>query len=267
MPAGSKREVSRFAFPVSRYKRALDCGYLCGQLSIAFCLPNIYAELSRRVDKHGVNQEEYELTEYFDKAAVVWDEDPDRVEMAKAIALAMIRELMPEGNEITLDYGTGTGLISLELREHVKKIVAVDSSPGMLEVLRGKIAQERISSIEPKEWQIGRPADGLPSFDIIVSSMTFHHMPDTEAAARALYSLLKPGGRIAVADLDSDNGEFHEKPGIAEHDGFDRHHLHEIFAAAGFRDIRFTDACRISRRSSHTEQLREFTIFLLTAAR
>jgi SAM-dependent methyltransferase len=207
------------------------------------------------------------LSDYFDEAAVVWDEDPDRVGMAKAIASAIIRELRPEGNEIALDYGTGTGLISLELRGHVKRIVAADSSAGMLDVLRVKIAREKIQSIEPMQWQIGQPVAGLPAFDLIVSSMTFHHIRDTEAAAKALYDLLEPGGRIAVADLDLDNGEFHEKPGIAEHDGFDRRHLHEIFSAAGFQDIRFTDACRISRQSSHTGQPRDFTIFLMTAVR
>jgi ubiquinone/menaquinone biosynthesis C-methylase UbiE len=207
------------------------------------------------------------LTDYFDEAAVVWDEDPDRVAMATAIASAMIRQLRPEGNEIALDYGAGTGLISLELRRHVRKIVAADSSAGMLDVLRAKVAHERILSIEPMAWQIGLPTTGLPSFDLIVSSMTFHHVRDTGAAAGALYGLLRPGGRIAVADLDLDNGEFHEKPGIADHDGFDRGHLHEIFSDAGFRDIRFADACRISRRSSRTGQQREFTIFLMTAAR
>ena len=87
-------------------------------------------------DKNTAKQEEGELTDYFDEAAVVWDEDPDRIEMARAIASAMIRELRPEGNEIALDYGAGTGLISLELRGHVKRIVAADSSAGMLNILR-----------------------------------------------------------------------------------------------------------------------------------
>ena len=91
------------------------------------------------------------MTDYFDKAAVVWDEDPDRVGMARAIASAMIRELQPKGNEITLDYGTGTGLISLALCGHVKSIVAVDSSTGMLDMLRGKIADHKIRSIEPMQ--------------------------------------------------------------------------------------------------------------------
>jgi ubiquinone/menaquinone biosynthesis C-methylase UbiE len=187
--------------------------------------------------------------------------------MARAIAASMIRELRPEGNEIALDYGSGTGLISLALRGHVKRIVAADSSAGMLEVLRGKIAHEKIRSIEPVDWQIGRPTAGLPSFDIIVSSMTFHHIQDTAAAARALCALLKPDGRIAVADLDLDNGEFHKEHGMAEHDGFDRCRLHAIFSAAGFRDVRFTDACRISRRSSRSGQPRDFTIFLMTPVR
>jgi ubiquinone/menaquinone biosynthesis C-methylase UbiE len=207
------------------------------------------------------------LSEYFDNVAVVWDEDPDRVGMARAIAGAMIGALHPSGNEIALDYGSGTGLIALALRGHVKRIIAADSSTGMLGVLRQKIAQEHIDDIETMEWQIGQEAEALPAFDLIVSSMTFHHIRDTGTAARAFYSLTAPGGRIAVADLDPDNGEFHERAGIAEHDGLDRRLMEDVFSVAGFRNIRFYDACRIARRSSRTGQLREFSIFLMTADR
>ena len=44
------------------------------------------------------------MTGYFEKAAVVWDKDPGRVQMAQTIADAMITALKPKGNE------TGNGL-------------------------------------------------------------------------------------------------------------------------------------------------------------
>ena len=68
-----------------------------------------------------------------------------------------------------------------------------------------------------------------------------------------------------VADLDSDNGEFHEKPGIAEYDGFDRKGLTEIFTDAGFSDILFGDVTKITKISSITHTLKDFSIFLMTA--
>jgi ubiquinone/menaquinone biosynthesis C-methylase UbiE len=207
------------------------------------------------------------MTGYFEKAAVIWDKDPGRVQMAQAIADAMITALKPNGKELVMDYGTGTGNIALRIVPHVHRIIAVDSSKGMLDVLQEKLSHDRISTVEIREWSIGKDPALLPHFDIIVSSMTMHHVRDTAGAARAFYSMLIPGGRIAIADLDLDNGEFHETPGIAEHEGIDRKYLQQVFEKAGFDSVRFLEAATIQKTSSHTGKLRDFAIFLMTAVR
>jgi len=205
------------------------------------------------------------MTGYFEKAAVVWDKDPGRVQMAQTIADAMITALKPKGNELVMDYGTGTGNIALRIVPHVHRIIAVDSSKGMLDVLKEKLSRDRISTVEIREWSIGQDPALLPRFDIIVSSMTMHHIRDTAGTARALYTMLLHGGSIAIADLDSDNGEFHETPGIAEHDGIDRKYLQQVFEQAGFVSVRSHEAATIQKISSMTGKLRDFTIFLMTA--
>ncbi len=207
------------------------------------------------------------MTDFFNKAAVVWDKDPGRVKMAKTIADAMINALHPDGKELVMDYGTGTGNIALRLAPLVKRIIAVDSAPGMLEVLRVKLLADGITTIEPREWSVGQDTTDMPEFDLIVSSMTLHHVKDTTAAARTFHELLLPGGRIAIADLDSDNGEFHEAPGIAEHDGIDRNELQRAFEEAGFDSVRFCKGATIHKMSSCTGKPRDFTIFLMTAER
>jgi ubiquinone/menaquinone biosynthesis C-methylase UbiE len=207
------------------------------------------------------------MTGYFEKAAVVWDKDPGRVQMAHTIADAMITALKPKGTELVMDYGSGTGNIALRIVPHVYRIIAVDSSKGMLGVLTEKLSHDRISTVEIREWNIGQDPALLPLFDIIVSSMTMHHIRDTAGAARAFYAMLLPGGRIAIADLDSDNGEFHETAGIAEHDGIDRNYLQQVFEQAGFDSVRFLEAATIQKTSSQTGKLRDFTIFLMTAQR
>jgi ubiquinone/menaquinone biosynthesis C-methylase UbiE len=207
------------------------------------------------------------MTDFFEKAAVVWDKDPGRVQMAKTIADAMINALNPQGTELVMDYGTGTGNIALGIASHVRRIIAVDSAKGMLEVLKEKLVTDGITTIEPREWSIGQDTADLPVFDLIVSSMTLHHVRDTAAAARTFHQLLQPGGRIAIADLDSDNGEFHEAPGIAEHNGIDRKNLQQVFEESGFDSIRFSKAATIHKMSSRTGKPRDFTIFLMTAKR
>jgi ubiquinone/menaquinone biosynthesis C-methylase UbiE len=207
------------------------------------------------------------MTGYFERAAVIWDKDPGRVQMAQTIADAMIAALEPKGTEMVMDYGTGTGNIALRMLPHVKKIIAVDSSSGMLDMLKQKLSSAGIESIEIKEWSVGQNPEYLPRFDIIVSSMTMHHIRNTEQAVMAFHDLLLPGGSIAIADLDSDNGEFHETPGITEHDGIDRRYLQQVFEKAGFVSVRFLEAATIQKTSSRTGKLRDFTIFLMTAQR
>jgi len=207
------------------------------------------------------------MKEYFDTKAVIWDKDPGRVQMAKTIADAMGNALHFSGKELVMDYGTGTGNIAFRLAPQVKMIVAVDSAKGMLEVLKEKIVSEGFTSIEPLEWSVGQETTGLPAFDVIVSSMTLHHIRDTAAAARTFHKLLLPAGRIAIADLDPDNGEFHEAPGIAEHNGIDRKNLRQAFEEAGFDSVRFSEAATIHKVSSLTGKPRDFTIFLMTAVR
>lgn len=206
------------------------------------------------------------MSQYFEQAAITWDNDPGRQNMATAISTAMIQTLNPDGSELVLDYGAGTGLISLKLYSSVKKILAADTAENMRLALEKKLKDEGITTIETTDWNIGQDTGLLPRFDIIICSMTLHHIADTGEAARVFYSLLKPGGQIAIADLDHDGGEFHE-PGIAIHDGFERQNLMGYFSAAGFQDVTCRDVVTITKMSSLTREPRDFPIFLMHARR
>ncbi|PWR70880.1 class I SAM-dependent methyltransferase [Methanospirillum lacunae] len=206
------------------------------------------------------------MSEFFEKRAIVWDKDPRRVLMSEAIGKAMVHRINPEKTDILLDYGTGTGAIALQFAKFVRKIIAVDSAEAMLDVLKKKLTDERDTIIEPRHWSIEDDITILPQVDIITSSMVLHHIKNTEQAARVFYSLIKPGGRIAIADLKPDDGEFHE-PGIAEHDGFSQNFLADLFRSAGFSEIEFEDIVTISKTGSKTKTARDFTVFLMTATR
>lgn len=206
------------------------------------------------------------MSEFFEKAAIVWDEDPKRVLMSQTIGKAMLHRLAPEKTDILLDYGTGTGSIALQFAGSVKRIIAVDTAEAMLEVLKQKLADENNTIIEPRRWSIEDDSTVLPTVDLITVSMVLHHIKDTEKAARVFYSLLHPGGKIAIADLMPDDGEFHP-PGIAEHDGFSQNYLADLFRSAGFEKIEFEDIITISKTGSKTKTTRDFTVYLMTAQR
>ncbi|MES1955917.1 class I SAM-dependent methyltransferase [Salinisphaera hydrothermalis] len=201
----------------------------------------------------------------FNAIAAEWDSQPRHVETAAAVAEAMRVALAPIGEESLLEFGCGTGLITAALAPHVARILALDSAPGMIDALREKLRRHGIDNVDAK---VGDLPDNPPEgrFDAIVSSMTMHHIADTDALLRVLFDRLKSGGRIALADLDREDGSFHgDKPGIAHH-GFDRNVLADKLKAAGFADVEFTIAHHMER-TLDDGTTRRFPIFLAVATR
>ena len=98
--------------------------------------------------------------------------------------------------------------------------------------------------------------------DVVVSAMAAHHVEDTRALMEALFAHIAPGGRLALADLDSEDGSFHP-PGMdgVYHSGFDREALGALAREAGFVDTDFVTACEVQRNEQN------YPIFLLTARR
>jgi ubiquinone/menaquinone biosynthesis C-methylase UbiE len=176
--------------------------------------------------------------------------------MSRSLRLGQDRDL--------LDFGAGTGLVSLKLQPLVRKVFAFDTSAGMLRALGDKVAQAGIHNLELVQGAADESSPRLPTVDIIVSSMALHHVRDISAIARAFKSALRPGGQLAVADLDPDGGKFHGGQADVMHDGFDHEWLRKIFAAAGFSNIAFSEAC-VAEKPTVDGGLGRFPIFLMTA--
>jgi 2-polyprenyl-3-methyl-5-hydroxy-6-metoxy-1,4-benzoquinol methylase len=199
----------------------------------------------------------------FNEAAAEWDDDPKRVYMAQKIARAMASALSPAGTEQALEFGAGTGLLTLSMAPKVASVTALDSSGRMLDVLRGKCQQKGLTHVEAIEGSV--PAD-LPDadFDIIYSSMTLHHVEDTAALFKALAGHLAPGGRVALADLDAEDGSFHGDATGVVHHGFQREAIADLLEQAGFVDVTFSTA-HTAEREDEQGNTREFPIFLVVA--
>lgn len=200
----------------------------------------------------------------FDQEATRWDQEERRVKMAVDIAEAMSGALQLGPDRDLLDFGAGTGLVSLKLQPHVRRVFAFDTSAGMLRALGDKVAQNHVSNVELVQGTPGESSPKFPTVDIIVSSMALHHVRDISAIARAFKSALRPNGQLAIADLDPEGGQFHAEHADVMHDGFHHDHLRDIFATAGFVDIAFREACSIEKPIADGTA-RQFTVFLMTA--
>jgi ubiquinone/menaquinone biosynthesis C-methylase UbiE len=198
----------------------------------------------------------------FDQEAADWDKEPRRVKLANDIANAVLSEVKLTSEMNVLDFGCGTGLVTLRLSPLVRSIKGVDSSPGMLDVLNQKARQHGLINIETQQADIeqGDLIDG--QFDLIVSSMTLHHLKQINVALKYFYQLCAPGARICIADLDSDNGLFHEDNSGVFHFGFDRAWFCNALQEAGYSDIRDTTATEVTKTNHGT--LQRFSIFLIS---
>ena len=202
----------------------------------------------------------------FNAVAHTWDEDPRRVAVAAAIVAKMLGALRLTPQTTLLDYGAGTGLVSLALAPYVGRLIAVDEADGMLDILRAKLASGAHGNVEVRHWSAGQDSSGLPEFDVITGSMVLHHVEDIPAAAAVFHGLLRPGGVAAFADLDLDDGRFHGKEMHTFHPGFDRDWLRAVFEKAGFTSVAFQEAHQVTKKFTDDEE-RTFPIFLLTAVR
>lgn len=199
----------------------------------------------------------------FDERAKDWDSDPDKVARARAVA-DEIRRTVPLSKEMkAFEYGCGTGLVSFSLQPDLGQITLADTSTGMLDVLKEKIANANVTNMHPVRLDL--TSDPVPEelYDLTYSLLTMHHIRDVNALLVALRELLLPNGYLLVADLDKEDGSFHTDGTTDVHLGFDRDEFQKMVEDIGFRNVTFSTAYEIKKQIGTEEK--SFPVFLMCA--
>ena len=194
-------------------------------------------------------------TSRFDKAAASWDAEKRRVKMATDVQASLRGALPLSADMDVLDFGCGTGLFSLDLRPQVRSLTGADTSQAMLEVFAQK-GQAR--GLEVQTRHLTGPGNLGGPYHLILTSMALHHVPDLAPVFQAFRTALAPGGCIALADLDAEDGSFHGPADDVFHLGFERRALLEALAREGFQDLAERTATTVQRNGQ------TFTLFLIT---
>ena len=202
--------------------------------------------------------------EYFNASATKWDK-PMRVVLAHSVADEITNTVNLSKSMNAMEFGCGTGLISMNLAPMLKSVLAVDMSENMLAALEEKITENKVQNIIPRHLDLARGELPPERFDLIFSSMALHHIQDVESLLARFFQLLNPGGKVAIADLDAEDGGFHGDIPDVFHLGFDRRKLGRWLEKAGFTDVSATTAHVMKKESSTTGQTEEFPVFLMTA--
>ena len=214
-------------------------------------------------DSQIYSSSESEAKEFFNRIAPEW-EDLRRGYYDESVINRLNDMKLLKENMTVLDLGAGDGYLSRAVAGAVKKVVAVDISGEMLRALAKKAGDVGISNIETLE---GDGCD-MPvlnsSIDLLCANMYLHHIEEPELAIKEMKRVLKPGGKVFLADLkEHSNSELKERM----HDvwlGFPPEDVVEWFRKCGFRDIQL-DSFQGTKKGAKNKN--EENIFIMTAVK
>ena len=138
-----------------------------------------------------------------------------------------------------LEIGCGTGLFTEMFAAAGAEITAIDISPDLLSIARGKkLPRVRFVEGSFEEWDAGQP------FDAVIGSSVLHHL-DMERALPRIAEFLKPGGRMSFAEPNMLNPQIYCErhfrrffPQVSpDETAFVRTRLARMLAGAGFESI------------------------------
>lgn len=172
---------------------------------------------------------------FFSSASGQWDRL--RAELfGEAFHLHALLALLDSG-AIVGDLGCGTGQLTALVAPHVAKVIAVDSSPDMLQA-----ARRRLKDLQNVELRNGT-LEALPiddtQLDTALMGLVLHHVPDPARALSECARVLESGGRALIIDmLPHDRAEYQQQMGHVWL-GFPERQMRKLLAAAGFDRVRF----------------------------
>lgn len=146
--------------------------------------------------------------EFWDKRAENYAKSPISDEATYFEKLEMTRRYFTEDAQV-MEFGCGTGSTSLLHAPFVKKIVATDISPKMIEIAQRKAAEANISNVEFQCTTLEDFAVADASFDVVMAHNILHLLDDPEQAIRQTYRLLKPGGVFVTSTFCLGEGFSH----------------------------------------------------------
>jgi ArsR family transcriptional regulator len=182
---------------------------------------------------------------FFRANATEWERIRSLHAPEKDVEDAVVHLLTEAPLESLLDAGTGTGRMLELLSPHIRRGVGVDVSPEMLAIARDRLARADVKNCQVRLADIFRlpfpSANEREGFDTVLFHQVLHYLDDPQTAVIDAARVLKPGGRIVIADFAPHELEFlrdemaHRRLGFADREvrgWFEAAGLHETAARA-----------------------------------
>jgi ubiquinone/menaquinone biosynthesis C-methylase UbiE len=150
-----------------------------------------------------------------------------------------------------LDVGCGPGTITIDLAARVApgRVLGLDPAPGVIEEARAAATGGTVSFEVGDVYALDLPDE---SFDVVHAHQVLQHLGDPVAALREMARVCRPGGLIAVRDVD-----YAAVTLFPQDDVLDR--WLELYSAVARRNGAEPDAGRQMLAWAHAAGLREVT--------
>lgn len=131
-----------------------------------------------------------------------WDELT--MDFLKPMGDEIIRMLHPKGADVVLDVASGTGEPGLTIASMLQggRAILTDLSEDMLQIAKENATRRGINNIETRVCDVSELPFAENTFDAISCRFGFMFFPDMLLAAKEMFRVLKPGGRIATSVWD-----------------------------------------------------------------
>lgn len=122
---------------------------------------------------------------------------------------AALRQVFGPGKaELLIDLGTGTGRMLELFADRCGHGIGIDMNHEMLRLARANLDEAGCRHCQVRHGDILHLPYDNHSCDAVILHQVFHFLPDAGAALQEVARILKPGGRVLVADFAPHELEF-----------------------------------------------------------
>jgi len=175
-----------------------------------------------------------QMRRYFDEMAGKFGRQYVPGRSWKGVAEALLKLMPPM---VIADLGAGEGTISQLMAQRAKKVIAIDNSEKMVEFGAELARRHGIGNMEYRLGELEDVPIRAGTVDLAFLSQALHHARHPQRAVAEARRILKPGGRIAVLDLNRHHFEEAREMYADVWLGFTELELERYLKDGGFKDV------------------------------
>ncbi len=117
------------------------------------------------------------------------------------IVARQVRDRLPAGR--VLDIGTGPGRLPVLIagESPLLQVTGLDLSPDMVKIASQKAENRGLKNVAFRQGSAAELPFADGEFDLVISTLSFHHWKQPEQALDEVYRVLRPGGEAWIYDV------------------------------------------------------------------